>query len=218
MRRYDIVSGILFVFSIIDFALAVPVLVQEKRQACDDVAHIPKNMKTVLGKRGDEEVAKLLDQYFKAIANQAESSDAHSSIPILESSDVYPHPPWVDAPAGPEDGSTSANVVQAHGGSESLEPPIPGSSDMHPSLSLAPPGLEHGSTSTNVVQAHGGSKPLEPPTLGSSDMHLSLSLAPPGPERGSTSTNVVQAPAPYANSDWLFKPSGPSGASPMQGL
>ncbi|KAN0123263.1 hypothetical protein V8E52_003216 [Russula decolorans] len=60
MRRYDIVSGILLILSIIDFALAAPVLVQEKRQASVDVVHIPKDVITVLGKRGSEEVEKLM--------------------------------------------------------------------------------------------------------------------------------------------------------------
>ena len=154
MRLYDIVSGILFIVSIIDFALAAPVLVQEKRQACLYVVQIPKDVITVLEKRVDEgaqELERLLDKYFKAIGNPAESSDAHTSIPILESSGVYP--PSIFAPQGLERGSTPTNVVQAHGGSKPLESPIRGSSEMHSSSSFAPPGPVRGSTSTNVVQA-----------------------------------------------------------------
>ena len=51
MRRYDLVFGILLILSIIDrdFALAAPVLVQEKRQAGVDVLHIPKYAIIVLG-------------------------------------------------------------------------------------------------------------------------------------------------------------------------
>jgi hypothetical protein len=55
MRRYYIVSGILLILPIINFAVAAPVLVQEKRQAVVDVAHIPKDVITMLGKRGDSE-------------------------------------------------------------------------------------------------------------------------------------------------------------------
>ena len=52
----------IFILSIIDFALAAPVLVQEKRQACVDVVHIPKDVISVLGKRGDT-VGGLLDEF-----------------------------------------------------------------------------------------------------------------------------------------------------------
>ena len=55
MRRHYIVSGIFLILSIIDFALAAPVLVQEKRQASVDVVHIPKDLITVLWERGEDE-------------------------------------------------------------------------------------------------------------------------------------------------------------------
>ena len=71
MRPYNIVvSGILLIFSINDFALAAPVLVPEKHQAHVDVAHIPKDVITVVEKSGKEELEKLLDQYFKAMGNR----------------------------------------------------------------------------------------------------------------------------------------------------
>ena len=159
MRWCDIVSGILFIFSIIDFALAAPVLVQEKRQACIDVGHIPEDVKTVLGKRVDEEATeleRLLDKHFKATGNPAESSDAHAGTGNQEGHVQQPNP------------TPSIPIIESSGG--------------YPSSSFAPPGLEHGSTSTDVVQA---------PTL-----------------KPASSTD---------NPDTLFKPSGPSGAVPMQG-
>ncbi|KAN0105715.1 hypothetical protein V8E52_010771 [Russula decolorans] len=100
MRRYNIVYGILLILSIIDFALAAPVLVQEKRQACVDVVHIPRDEITVLGKRGFEHLdkfASLAEAYFKTLGKPVESSDAHASSS--------------SAPLGPDHGST--NVVQA---------------------------------------------------------------------------------------------------------
>ena len=51
MRRYDIVFGIILILYIIDFALAAPVLVQEKRQAYVDVVHTPKGARTASRKR-----------------------------------------------------------------------------------------------------------------------------------------------------------------------
>src|SRR6266849_2785716 len=40
MRRYDIITGIILILSIIDFALAAPILAQEKHQARNDWEHI----------------------------------------------------------------------------------------------------------------------------------------------------------------------------------
>jgi hypothetical protein len=95
--RYDVVSRILLVLSIIDFALAVPVLVQEKHQACVDAVHIPKDVVTTLGKRGDDELEKLLEKYFNAMGKLVESSGPHASLS--------------SASLGPDHGPT--NVVQA---------------------------------------------------------------------------------------------------------
>ena len=103
MRRYDVVSRILLILSIIDFALAAPVLVQENCQACADVVHVPKDVITVLGKRMDEEEPeKLLEKYFKTGKEPVESSDTHASSS--------------SAPPGPDHGST--NVVQAPASTE----------------------------------------------------------------------------------------------------
>ena len=64
MRRYYIVSGILLVLPIIDFAAAAPALVAEKCQAGVDVALIPEDAVTVLGKRaGTEELGNLLEKF-----------------------------------------------------------------------------------------------------------------------------------------------------------
>jgi hypothetical protein len=69
MRWYDIASGILLFLPTVDFALAAPVLVQEKqRQARVDVVHIPKDVITVFGKRtGDgmyDEIDRIIEKYF----------------------------------------------------------------------------------------------------------------------------------------------------------
>ena len=96
MRQCDIFSGILLILSVIHFALAAPVLVLEKRQACVGVVHIPKDVISVLGKRGGT-VGDLLDGLYKAVKDQAGPSEAHAS-----SSSV---------PSGPGHGSTS--VAQA---------------------------------------------------------------------------------------------------------
>ena len=97
MRLYDIVSGVILILSIIDFAPAAPVPVQEKRQACVDMVHIPRDVIAVLGERGDEELEKLLTKVLTNTEKPVESSGAHA-------------PPSSASP-GPDDGSR--NVVQA---------------------------------------------------------------------------------------------------------
>jgi hypothetical protein len=86
MRRYNIVSGILLILSIIHFALAAPLSVQEKRQERVDVVHIPKDVITVLGRRWGEDLEKLLEEYLEG------------------------EKPAESAPPGPE--NMSKNVVQ----------------------------------------------------------------------------------------------------------
>jgi len=79
MRRYDIVFAILLIHSVVDFTLAVPVLVQEKRQTCVNVEHIPRDVITVLGKRGSEEMERLIKEFIGTWKTLVESSDAHAS-------------------------------------------------------------------------------------------------------------------------------------------
>ena len=94
MRRYDIVTGILLILSIIDFAPAVPVLAEEKHQARVDVVHMPKDLTTVLGKRWEEELEKMGEEYFKTSGKSIDSSGTHS--------------PSSPAPSGPGYGTTVA--------------------------------------------------------------------------------------------------------------
>jgi hypothetical protein len=132
MRRYDIASGILLILSIIDFALAAPVLVQEKRQACADVVHIAKDVIPVLGKRGDP-LEELWDKYFQRLSGKPiGSSDAHA--------------PASSAPPGPDQGST--NAVQApapdQGSTNVAQAPVPNqassTADLEPLMEpLTPP-------------------------------------------------------------------------------
>ena len=129
MRRYDIVSGILFILSIIVFALAAPVSMQQERQAGVDVVRMPKDAITVLGTRGDEELEKLAEQYLKTWGKPIDSSDSHAS-----SSSAPPN----SAPPGPEHVST--NVVQA---------PEPG-----PASSTANPGPLMGPSSPSSIEAN----------------------------------------------------------------
>ena len=209
MRWYN---NILLILSIIDLALAAPVPVQEKHHASVDVTNIPRNMITVLGKRGEDDIekfARLAQEFFETWTKPVESSDAHAS-----SSSV---------PPGPDHGST--NVVQA-------PVPDPASSKAHVSSSSAPLGPDHGSanvqapppnpalSTTNWDSLVGPSSSEPSPTTSSTEsdseyqwlfgpkgdekVHTAtssghglvheLSSVPTGADHGST--NVVQAPPP----------------------
>jgi hypothetical protein len=126
MRRYDIMSGILLILSIIDFALAAPVLVQEKRQASIVVQHLPKDVITVLGKRMDEEdlAEKLWEEYFDNLGHLEESGNLKESGDLESGSDTDSS----SSSASSEPGHGSTNVAQAP------PPPNPASStaDPHP--------------------------------------------------------------------------------------
>lgn len=107
--RLFMVSRIILIVPIVGIALAAPVPVQEKRQACADMADTPECSVTVLGKRGKiEEVGgKYMENWF---AKPESSSAARplSSSPPSESDhervDVkQPQPP---IPEGSDDGLT----------------------------------------------------------------------------------------------------------------
>jgi hypothetical protein len=128
MRRYDVVSGIFFILSIIDFTLAAPVLVQEKRQAGVHVVHMPKDVVPVLGKRAGEELEKSLAEFFKTWETPIGSSDAHVS----------------SSSAPPEPGHGPTNVMQepAPNPASLTANPDPLSRPSSPSSIPPPPGSE----------------------------------------------------------------------------
>jgi hypothetical protein len=93
-----IVSGILLIVPIVDFALAAPVLVQEKRQARADMTDISAYPITVLGKRGEiEEVGgKYIENWF---VPAKESSVAHGSSSSAPSEPGHVSTSVMNAPA-----------------------------------------------------------------------------------------------------------------------
>jgi hypothetical protein len=94
MRRYHIVSGILLILPIIDFAVAAPVLVQEKRQGLD-VMHISEEAITMLRKRGDELNELWFDLFGDTEDHIAKPEESSAARPSSSST-----------PAGLTDGST----------------------------------------------------------------------------------------------------------------
>ena len=88
---------LLLIRSIFDFGLAAPVPVQKNRQTSIDVEHLPHDVVTMLGKRGSDEIEKLVEEFFGSWGRPIESSDAHASSS--------------SAPPGSDHGGT--NVAQA---------------------------------------------------------------------------------------------------------
>jgi hypothetical protein len=193
MRRYDIVFGILLILSIIDFALAAPlVLVQEKRHASVDVVRITKDVITVLGKRGKEDLeklAKLADEYLKKWGDPAESSDAHASPS--------------SAPPGPDHGSM--NDAQA---------PAPNPNPNPASPKEFGQAHEHQVENVQAVQqpSSGSSTDSDADSSDSDDYLVSYDLPPPmrvkpvsSEEFGQTLENPVehvQQPSSGSSTDW----------------
>ncbi len=107
MRRCDVVSQIFIILSIINFALAAPVLVQEKCQACLDVVYNHEDATTVLGKRMDEieEIWRVIDNYFP----KPESSVSAPLKLDHGATNVVDGPPPNPATPTPDHGAT--NVV-----------------------------------------------------------------------------------------------------------
>ena len=113
-----IMSGILLIVPIVNFALAAPVLVQEKRQACADMADTPEYPVTVLPKRGEtwgeiEEVGgKYIENWFvlpkdSSVAHVPSSSLATPSEPGQVSTDVMNAPAPNPRPSTESDHSLS---------------------------------------------------------------------------------------------------------------
>ena len=91
MRLYHIVSGILFILPIIDFAVAAPVLVQEKRQPPVDVAQMPENAINTLGKRGKE-----FDELLSVFENHFPEPESSGARPSSGSPSSGPYHEWTD--------------------------------------------------------------------------------------------------------------------------
>ena len=192
MLRSDIVFAILLILSIIDFAHASPVLVQEKGQAWVDAEDIPRDVITVLGKRGSDEVEKLAEELFRTWDKPVESSDAHASSSSLA------------APPVPDHGSMNGGKAPA---------PNPASSPTNPEP-LMEPLSQSGGMEKLMYELFGTldfgtlDKPVE-----SSGAHATSSSALPVLDH--ESMNDVKAPAPNpppspTNPEPLMEPLSPS--------
>ncbi len=175
MRRCDVVSQIFIILSIINFALAAPVLVQEKCQACLDVVYNHEDATTVLGKRMDEieEIWRVIDNYFP----KPESSVSAPLKLDHGATNVVDGPPPNPATSTPDHGAT--NVVDG-------SPPNPAMSTESDRESMG----AHGPLSTPVLEN------WFDPSRGSMGAHASMPNSRPSTEFDSNDRLVVEEPLP----------------------
>jgi hypothetical protein len=199
--------GILLILSIIDFALAAPVLVQEKRQAYADVEQIPKDVRTVLRKRvGEDDLVKVAEDYLETGGKQAESSDTHASSS--------------SAPPVPDHEPTNAVEGSDTHASSSLAPPVPDHEPTNAVEGSAPnPSMEPPSSSSALPlslddfhQFMAPWSPSEDDTLGySSDVGFhQLPKQPPNPKKDPDPTYAFTSP-------WLWRTGSVHVPVPMRG-
>ena len=197
MRRYDVVSGILLVLCIIDFALAAPVPVQEKRRSHVNAVHAPKDVIAVFGKRVDEELGKLgklAEEHFETSEKPAEPLDAPAS-PI-------PTPP------GSEPGHATPDNVKA-------SEPNPASSPAHPDTLVHPnptptSQLEAGATESEIEFMYGSDAETSSPDLGS-DHGLTLGNVP---QLNTNKRPLTGQDEPFPWEHWMGVINGPNWKRP----
>ena len=149
------VYGILLIVPIVDFALATPVLVQEKRQACDDMVGMATYPITVLEKRSgiDEEGMDLIENWIpKPIENY---------IPIVKSEE----PPHIHG------SSSSTSLEPAHVETNAINAPLTGSVNptyFHPDNELPGVHTEAQTTPTDLGSDRILAEEPPSPTKGSS--------------------------------------------------
>lgn len=108
MRRYNIAPRILLILTAITFALAAPVLVQEKREseACVNEVYVPEDLITVLGKRALEEDLDVLWENWWHQKNVLKDAAPPQNLPLPDLLEVQlaemhvlqPNSAGVDAP------------------------------------------------------------------------------------------------------------------------
>ena len=152
MRRYNIVSRIILIITVITFALAAPVLVQEKHQAGVDVVHVPGDVITVLGKRTlDEDLDVLWDGWWH-YENVLGEPAPPPNVPPPTLAEV--HMPEVHVPPqGPADSDPESMELDDDAPLESLGSSTESDSDPDPA--------DHGSTISNAPSAESQSENLE---------------------------------------------------------
>lgn len=173
MRRCYIVSGIFLILPIIGFAVPVPVLVQDKRQAPVSVKSIPDDSITMLRKRGIglNKLVSLSEDHF---AKPEESPATHpsSSLPQSENDDGWTR--VEKPPSSPEKPSTESSHE-----STVVDAPL--------STQVFPTWFNLDNADHELKGAHESQANLRPSIASDSDHRLAVDEPPSGP---SSSNNL----------------------------
>lgn len=132
MRRYYIASGALLTLLVINFAVAAPALLQEKRQAGVDVVHTPKVAITMLRNRGyelNELWPKLFDSPPSGPASASGWAEVGQPLPTIPEE---PSPVSIPDHAPPNPGSLTESIYKSMKGGAPPGPAGPASSTMSP--------------------------------------------------------------------------------------
>ena len=176
MHLYYIVSRIFLILSIMDFAVAAPVPVQEKPRERVDVVNTPEDAMTILGKRGDDLYELFLELFGR------ESSAAHPSSSPPQSGPANDGQPLPSIPKEPSQVSSIDRALPSLGDEWNkmwrnlIESHFPAkqekSSAARPSSSSQPLGPAGGPTDVEQPLPHIDEEPLPV----SSHHHVPLSL------------------------------------------
>jgi hypothetical protein len=192
MRRNNIVSQIFLTLTVITFALAAPVLVQEKREACVDGVHVPRDVIAVLRKRAlGEDLYMIWDGlwHFENMWGKPAQNLADSEEHELE---VFPPPP---------------NQAEEH--VQEVHAPQPNLAQVQaPEVDAPPPNL----AGAHVPEMH--VPPYDPPNSDSASESMVFDDdAPPGsPQSGHShsSSPPISPEWPTVSEHWYTPPSSPS--------
>lgn len=155
MRRYNIVPLILLIFSIINFTLAAPALTPENKKVHIDVVRVPKDVTTVLGKRGGdlEKMLKLSESFDRWWGGNRESSS------VLR-------PPSSSAPSESGHGSMQVHAPPANPVSSTEPDQVPESSSESTSKHSSMPSLVSASDlDSEAMGENHGAPPPNPESL-----------------------------------------------------
>jgi hypothetical protein len=206
MCRYNIVSRILLIITVITFALAAPALIQEKRQACVDGVHAPEDVITVLRKRAREQDLWLdldlgLTWYENAWGN-LNPADVHLE-PAPPPRVPPPNPAEVRVP---EVNMPPQNPAEVHVPEVHMPPPNP--AEVHvPEVHMPP----QNPAEVHVPEVH--VPPQNPEESDRESMDLDDEAPPPSPESGHSRSPPGSPEGSTESEDWHTAPGSPGSST-----
>jgi len=213
MRRYNIVSRILLILTVSAFALAAPVLVQERRQSCVNEVHVPR---AVLGKRALSDYLLYMLDGFEGMEGPAEGEPLPN---LAEDHMVEEHAP---PPGPPEEPMPEEHAPQPNLEEEpvlEVHPPPPNLPFWHAVQAHPPPpnlpfwhAVEDHPPPPNLPFWHAVQVHPPPPNLAGED--VPVPVLPDGPAEFDRESVVFSDDAPPMSPEHGHSPSPSPPTSP----